>query len=106
MAVGRGYTKNDIDNRMSAIVEQVWGSLDLANRASLWLANTNIVPNDAALVALGYTQAEVTLLRAGVNDLGSANGLWGVAHNVKTVPAVNNFFFNSQLFTGVNYTGI
>jgi hypothetical protein len=105
MAVGRGYTKNDIDQRMSSIVEQVWGSLDLANRASLWLANTNIVPNDAALVALGYTAAEVTTLRAAVNDLGSSNGLWGVAHTLKTVPTVNNFFFSAQLLTGVNYTG-
>jgi hypothetical protein len=105
MAVGRGFTKNDIDQRMSAIVEQVWGSLDLANRASLWLANTNIVPNDAALVALGYTAGEVTTLRTAMNDLGSSNGLWGVAHTLKTVPSVNNFFFTAQLLTGVNYTG-
>src|SRR3954471_8907074 len=104
MAVGRGYTKNDIDQRMSSIVEQVWGSLDLANRASLWLANTNIVPNDAAPVALGYTGAEATTVRAAVNDLGSSNGLWGVAHTRKTVPTVNNFFFSAQLLTGVNYS--
>jgi hypothetical protein len=105
MAVGRGITKNDIDQRMSSIVEQVWGSLDLANRASLWLANTNIIPNDAFLTNLTYTQAEVTLLRAAINDLGSSNGLWGVAHTLKTVPTVNNFFFSAQQLTGVNYTG-
>jgi hypothetical protein len=106
MAVGRGITKNDIDQRMASIVEQVWGSLDLANRASLWLGNTNIIPNDAFLTNLTYTAGEVTTLRAAVNDLGSANGLWGVAHNAKTVPSTNNFFFNSQLLTGVNYTGL
>lgn len=105
MSVGRGITKVDIDARMASIVEQVWGSLNLANQASLWLANTNIIPNDAALVALTYTQAEVTLLRAAINDLGSSNGLWGVAHNLKTVPSTNNFFFSGAQITGVNYTG-
>jgi hypothetical protein len=106
MAVGRGITKNDIDQRMPLVIEGVWNSLDLANRAALWLANTNIIPNDTFLTNLGYTSGEVTLLRAAINDLGSANGLWGVAHNQKTVTSTNNFFFNSQLRTGVNYTGL
>jgi len=108
MSVGRGITKNGIDLRMASVVEQVWGALDLANRASLWLANTNIIPNDAFLVSLGYQTTptnEVTLLRAAINDLGSANGLWGVAHNQKTVLATNNFFFNGQQITGENYAG-
>ena len=108
MSVGRGITKTDIDNRMASIVEQVWGSLNLANQAALWLANTNIIPNDTFLQNLGYQITpvnEVTLLRAAINDLGSANGLWGVAHNLKTVPSTNNFFFNAQQITGVNYTG-
>ncbi len=105
MSVGRGITKTDIDNRMASIVEQVWGSLNLANQAALWLANTNIIPNDTFLTNLGYTTGEVTLLRAAMNDLGSSNGLWGVAHNLKTVTSTNNFFFNAQQITGVNYTG-
>lgn len=105
MSVGRGITKNDIDQRMASVVEQVWGSLNLANQASLWLANTTIIPNDAFLTNLGYTQAEVTLLRAAINDLGSSNGLWGVAHNLKTVTSTNNFFFNGCQITGVNYSG-
>lgn len=105
MAVGRGITKNDIDQRMPLVIEGVWNSLNLANQAALWLANTNIIPNDAFLTGLTYTQAEVNLLRAAINDLGSANGLWGVAHNLKTVPSTNNFFFNAQQLTGVNYTG-
>jgi hypothetical protein len=105
MAVGRGITKNDIDLRAAAVVEQVWNALNEANKMSAWLANTNIIANDAALVALGYTAGEVTLLRAAINDLGSANGLWGVAHTQKTVLAVNNFFFSGQQITGVNFTG-
>jgi hypothetical protein len=105
MSVGRGITKSDIDLRMSSVVEQVWGSLNIANQASLWLANTNIIPNDTFLTNLGYTAGEVTLLRAAINDLGSANGLYGVAHGTKTQASVNNFFFNAQQITGVNYTG-
>jgi hypothetical protein len=106
MAVGRGITKKDIDDRAAAVVEQVWNALNEANKMSLWLANTNIIPNDAALTNLGYTAGEVTLLRAAINDLGhSTNGLWAVAHNAKTVPSTNNFFFNGQQITGVNFTG-
>lgn len=105
MAVGRGITKAEIDQRMPLVIEGVWNSLRLANDASLWLANTNIIPNDAFLIALGYTAGEVTLMRTAINDLGSSNGLWGVAHTLKTVPSVNNFFFSAQQLTGVNYTG-
>jgi len=105
MAVGRGITKNDIDLRAAAVVEQVWNALNEANRMSALLANTNIVPNDTFLTNLGYSSGEVTLLRAAINDLGSANGLYGVAHGAKTQLAVNNFFFNGQQITGVNFTG-
>jgi len=104
MAVGRGTTKNDIDLRAAAVVEQVWSALDQANKMSAWLANTNII-TDTILGNLGYTGGEITLLRAAINDLGSANGLWGVAHTQKTVLSVNNFFFNGQQITGVNFTG-
>lgn len=105
MSVGRGVTKNDIDQRMASVVEQVWNSLNIANQASLWLANTNIIPNDTFLTNLGYTSGEVTLLRAAINDLGSANGLYGVAHGTKTQASVNNFFFNGCQITGVNWAG-
>lgn len=105
MSVGRGLTKADLDQRAASAVEMCWASLFEANKLSLLLANTNIVPNDTFLVNLGYTAGEVTLLRAAVNDLGSANGLYGVAHGTKTQASVNNFFFNGQQITGWNYTG-
>jgi predicted Zn-dependent protease len=105
VSVGRPLTKTDLDARAASAVEQLWGALDQINELSQLLANTTIIANDQALINLGYTQAEVTLLRAAVNDLGSANGLWGVAHGQKTVPSVNNFFFNGQQITGVNWSG-
>jgi hypothetical protein len=105
MTVGRPLTKVDLDARAASAVEQLWGALDQMNELSLLLGNSTIIANDAALVALGYTQAEVTLLRAAVNDLGAATGLWGVAHGLKTVTATNNFFFYAQQITGVNWSG-
>jgi hypothetical protein len=105
MSVGLPLTKTDLDARAWSGVTQLWGALNQMNELSQLLANTTIIPNDAALVALGYTSAEVTLLRAAVNDLGSATGLWGVAHNLKTVTSANNFFFNAQQITGVNFSG-
>ena len=105
MSVGRGLTKADIDSRAASVVEMVWSALNEANKLSLLLANTNIIPNDTFLVNLGYSSGEVTLLRAAINDLGSANGLYGVAHGTKTQASVNNFFFNGQQITGANYTG-
>ena len=105
MTVGRPLTKVDIDARAEAVVEQLWGALNNANELALELANTTIIPSDTTLINLGYSQAEVTLLRQAINDLGSSNGLWGVAHNQKTVTATNNFFFSAQQLTGVNYSG-
>lgn len=105
-SVGRALTKNDVDNRVASVVEQVWSALDQAHQESLWLADTNITgASDANLTALGYIAADLTLMRGAINDLGSANGLWGVAHNQKTVTATNDFFFNGKKITGVNYTG-
>lgn len=105
MSVGLPLTKTDLDARANSSVQQVWGALEQIHQFSELLANTTIIPNDTALVNLGYSTGEVTLLRAGINDLGSATGLWGVAHNLKTVTAVNNFFFFAQQLTGVNFSG-
>ncbi len=106
MSVGRGITKLDIDTRAASAVEQLWGAFEQVKNLSALLANTNIIPNDTFLTNLGYTSGEVTLLRAAINDLGHpTNGLYAVAHSAKTVPSVNNFFFNGQQITGVNYSG-
>lgn len=105
MTIGRPLTKVDLDARADSVVEQLWGALRQANEFAQLLANTTIIPNDTALTNLGYSAVEVTLLRQAINDLGSATGLWGVAHNLKTVTATNNFFFSAQQLTGVNWSG-
>jgi isoaspartyl peptidase/L-asparaginase-like protein (Ntn-hydrolase superfamily) len=106
MAVGRAFVKSEIDARMASIVEQVWNALDQAHDAAAWLADTNITgASDANLTAIGYVAADLTLMRGAINDLGAATGLWGVAHNQKTVTATNDFFFNGKKITGPNYTG-
>jgi hypothetical protein len=51
------------------------------------------------------TSADLVTIRAATVDLGSANGLWGVAHGQKTVTAVNDFFFNAKLLGGIYWTG-
>lgn len=102
---GRQLTALDINNRAAAVVEQLWSALDQAHQLALWLSDAN--NNTAALTAapVSLASADDTAIRAAILDLGSANGLWGVAHAQKTVTAVNDFFFNAKRLSGVNYTG-
>jgi hypothetical protein len=53
---------------------------------------------DAQLTALGYSAAEITLLRASYTDL---NNLGKIAHAQATQPAANDFFFNAGKLLGV-----
>lgn len=106
MAAGRALSATDINNRAAAVVEQLWSALDQAHQLYLWLSDTGITgASDANLIAAGLQAADVTAIRNAITDLGSPNGLWGVAHTQKTVSAVNDFFFNAKKLTGVNFTG-
>lgn len=104
MSVGRERTKDDIDRRAASVVEQVWSALEQAHQLSEWMANTDIITDDE-LTTLGYDPADIALLRAVANDLGAASGLWGVAHGQSHPGANNNFFFNGQKITSINFTG-
>lgn len=53
---------------------------------------------DAQLIALGYEQAEVTLLRAAYTDLVNLNN---IAHAQDTQPAASDFFWNAKHLTGL-----
>lgn len=97
MSVGLGVTKADIDNKAGAFAIQLRDTLRLGLAYCDWLNDTSIWANDAALTALGYTGAEVTLLRASFTD---AKAMYNVAHGALTVPVVNDFFFNLKHLTG------
>ena len=105
MSIGRSLTKSDVDNRIAAIVESLWSSLDNANSLNSWMTDTNLGGTDANLTALGYASGELATLRAGVADLGSVSGLWGVAHAQSHPAANNDFFFRAKLWTGINFSG-
>lgn len=98
MSVGYTFTKSDIDQRAGGLVVAVRDALDRARQFNALLLNTNIVPNDAFLTAMGYSAGEVTTLRAAFVDL---NSLYNVSHAAATVPSTNDFFFNAQKLTGV-----
>jgi hypothetical protein len=97
MSWGLPATKNDIDSRVGSLIVAVRDALAACSRFSDFLSDTTIFPNDAALTALGYSQAEVTSLRAAFTDLKS---LYNVAHGTASVAAPNDFFFNAKHGTG------
>lgn len=103
MTLGYSVDQNTVNNRAGQLVAQLWSTLRDLNEFNAWL--NDAAHTDAFLIGLGFTQAEVTALRAGISDLGSANGLYGVAHGTKTQASVNDFFFNAKKLTGTTWAG-
>ncbi|HNW62740.1 MAG TPA: hypothetical protein PKJ32_07045 [Piscinibacter sp.] len=93
--VGFPTDKNTLDARAGNIAIQVRDSLDAASRLKAWLDTKT----EADLVALGYTSAEVAVIKSAFTDLAA---LRSVATAGQTVPAVNNFLFWSAQLCGVN----
>ena|SRR5258707_1343125 len=100
MPVGFPATKSDFDSRAGSLVTAVRDDL---YRCSLFCALLQSSPwADANLIALGYTQAEVTTLKGAFTDLGGAGvSLYGIAHGGTLPGGPNDFFFNAKLLTGV-----
>jgi hypothetical protein len=95
MALGFPVTQTDMNSRV--------GQLAVAVRDVLTIDVPKVKAtvdgmNDAALTALGYTAAEITLLRAVVVDL---DNLRKVATGAQAQPAASNFLFNSAKVTGL-----
>lgn len=103
MALGFTVDQASVNNRAGLLVAQLWSTLRDLNELNSWLNDST--HDTAFLTGLGFTSAEVTALKAAVADLGSANGLWGVAHNQKTVTSTNDFFFNAKKLTGTTWAG-
>lgn len=93
--VGFPTDKATLDARAGNIAIQVRDSLDAASRLKAWLDTKT----EADLVALGYTSAEVAVIKSAFTDLAA---LRAVATAGQTVPAVNNFLFWSAQLCGVN----
>lgn len=93
--VGFPTDKNTLDARAGNIATQVRDSLDAASRLKAWLDTKT----EADLVALGYTSAEVAVLKSAFTDLAA---LRAVATAGQTVGTANNFLFWSAQLCGVN----
>jgi hypothetical protein len=98
VAIGFEINKAGIDQRAGGLVLALRDDLYRCAQFCDLLNDTSIFANDAALIAYGYTQAEVTLLRAAFTDL---KALYSVAHAAGTVGSANDFFFSAKHLVGV-----
>ena len=100
MSVGFPTTKGDFDSRAGSLIIAARDSL--ANISAFCAILQSAQWPDASLISLGYTQAEVTTLKAAMTDLGgTGNSLFRIAHGQAFVAANNDFFANAKLLTGV-----
>ncbi len=88
-------TKDVLDARMGNLAVQVRDALDAAVRLKAWLDTKT----EADLVELGYTSAEVAVIKSAFTDLAA---LRAVANAQQSVPTANNFLFWSAQLCGIN----
>jgi hypothetical protein len=101
VSVGFPSTKSDFDSRAGQLATAVRSNLYNCSQFSALLQNAPWA-TDANMIALGYIQAEVTLLKAAFTDLGgTGNSLYRIANGLASVGSNNNFFFNSNQLCGV-----
>ncbi len=101
MSVGYPSTKADFDSRAGGLATGLrqgllqWSAFCALLQAAPW-------STDANMTALGYSQAEVTLLKAAATDLGgTGNSLYRIANGQAFVGSANNFLLNSNQLCGV-----
>jgi hypothetical protein len=100
VSVGYPTTKADFDSMAGSLAQRVRDDLYACSQFCALLQSSPWA--DANLIALGYTQAEVTTLKAAFTDLGgTGTSLYRIAHALATVSVANDFFFNAKLLTGV-----
>jgi hypothetical protein len=101
VSVGFPSTKGDFDSRAGMLATALRLDLFQCSEFCKVLQNTPWSA-DANLIALGYTQAEVTLLKAAFTDLGgTGNSLYRIANGQAFVASANNFLFNANQLSGV-----
>jgi hypothetical protein len=101
MSVGFPSTKADFDSRAGGLAVALrqnlaqWSSFCALLQATPW-------STDANMTALGYSEAEVTLLKAAATDLGGTGvSLFRIANGLASNGANNNYLFNSDQLCGV-----
>lgn len=101
MSVGFPSTKNDFDSRAGMLATALrqdlfqWQQFFQLLTGAPWSTDSN-------LTALGYTQAEVTLLKAAAADLGGSGvSLYRIATGAAANAGLNNYLFNSNQLCGV-----
>jgi hypothetical protein len=103
MSIGLSMTKADLDNRMATIFMGLRDNLRRSSELCAQLNDMTFFANDAALIALGYVQAEVTQLRAAFTDLGgTGTSLYRIATGAVAGPgSPNDFYFSAKHLAGV-----
>lgn len=95
MAVGYPQDLAAINSRAGSLAYQMRELLGNIQNFQSFLSGQS----DAALVALGFVEADVTLLKGAYTQL---DALRLVAYGQQAQPAANNFLFFSNKLTGVS----
>lgn len=92
MSVGLGVTKNELDGRAGDLARSFQRSFQQVATLKSYLDATP----DAELVALGYTQNEVAVMKTAISDLAQ---LTNIANGTAALATPKNFTtFVSQLW--------
>lgn len=94
MSVGLPVTKSEIDTRAGDLARTFQRAFGDVDTLKAYLDRTA----DADLIALGYTQDEVTTLKTAVNELATLGTIWTGAANL---PAAHDFRTFVQRLWGV-----
>jgi len=94
MSVGLAVTKQEIDGRAGDVARSFQRAFHDVGTLKLFLDATP----DADLVALGYTQGEVTTLKTAINELAQLGTIWTGA---AALPVAKDFRIFVQRLWGV-----
>lgn len=94
MAAGFPIDKQQIDAKVGQVVLNLREACEDARAFKVWLDEQT----DEVLLGYGYTEADVTLVRAAVAAL---DKLARIAVAQETQPAADDFFFHARRLTGL-----
>ena len=99
MALGTPPTKQDIDNLSSSIARDLDRSFLRIQQMQEWLASQTT----ETLVALGYTEEDVSVLKSAYADLDLLRGVYqGEIDASKALGAAKDFRTFAKRFWGIN----